>query len=120
MRIGLAASPVLNVTKGDRCEAAMGRKRPICTPSILRRGLSCRAVDGRIPVDVSAEQTLDISAETHRVSGPDTANPATSRRNPRCSSDYAFSPTGNSADLKGTPHPPIPQYPFGFFARYCW
>lgn len=19
-----------------------------------------------------------------------------------------------------TPHPPIPQYPSGFFARYCW
>ena len=33
---------------------------------------------------------------------------------------YAFSPTCNSADSKGTPHPPIPQYPFGFFARYCW
>jgi len=26
----------------------------------------------------------------------------------------------NSASLKGTPQPPIPQYPFGFFARYCW
>ena len=24
------------------------------------------------------------------------------------------------ADLYGTPHPPIPQYPSGFFARYCW
>jgi hypothetical protein len=34
--------------------------------------------------------------------------------------DYAFSPTCNSATLKGTPHPPIPQYPSGFFARYCW
>jgi hypothetical protein len=29
-------------------------------------------------------------------------------------------PTCNSAELKGTPHPPIPQYPSGFFARYCW
>jgi hypothetical protein len=28
--------------------------------------------------------------------------------------------SANSADLKGTPHPPISQYPFGFFARYCW
>ena|SRR5215472_2044734 len=37
-----------------------------------------------------------------------------------CSFDYAFCRSYNSADLKGTPHPPIPQYPFGFFARYCW
>jgi hypothetical protein len=44
------------------------------------------------------------------------ANRVTSRRNPRCSSDFAFSPTCNSATLKGTPHPPIPQYPSGFFA----
>jgi CubicO group peptidase (beta-lactamase class C family) len=22
--------------------------------------------------------------------------------------------------VNGTPHPPIPQYPSGFFARYCW
>ena len=29
-------------------------------------------------------------------------------------------PACNSATLKGTPHPPIPQYPSGFFARYCW
>jgi hypothetical protein len=36
------------------------------------------------------------------------------------SGDYAFAPTCNSATLKGTPHPPIPQYPSGFFARYCW
>ena len=34
--------------------------------------------------------------------------------------DYAFSPTFNSAGSKRTPHPPIPQYPSGFFARYCW
>ena len=38
----------------------------------------------------------------------------------RLSSYHAFSPTCNSATLKGTPHPPIPQYPSGFFARYCW
>jgi hypothetical protein len=25
-----------------------------------------------------------------------------------------------AANLKGTPQPPIPQYPSGFFARYCW
>jgi len=42
------------------------------------------------------------------------------RRNHRQSIGYAFSPTGICADLKGTPRPPIPQYPFGFSARYCW
>ena len=26
----------------------------------------------------------------------------------------------NRARRYGAPHPPIPQYPFGFFARYCW
>jgi hypothetical protein len=34
--------------------------------------------------------------------------------------DYASSPTGNSAGLKGTPQAPIPRYPLGFFPRYCW
>jgi hypothetical protein len=48
------------------------------------------------------------------------ANPVVQRQNPRLTDDHAFSPTGNSASLKGTPQPPIPQYPFGFFARYCW
>jgi hypothetical protein len=28
---------------------------------------------------------------------------------------YAVSPTGQV-----TPVPPSPQYPFGFFCRYCW
>ena len=50
----------------------------------------------------------------------DLDNPLSPRRKQGQSSDYAFSPTCNSADLKGTPHPPIPQYPSGFFARYCW
>jgi len=44
----------------------------------------------------------------------------TSRRNPQRTVDCTFSPSSNSSDLKGTPHPPIPQYPSGFFARYCW
>jgi hypothetical protein len=89
-------------------------------PSILRRGLSCHAVDGRLPVDVSAAHTPDFSAETRWVLPEDDANRVTSSGNPRCSFDYAFSPTCNSATLKGTPQPPIPQYPSGFFARYCW
>jgi len=41
-------------------------------------------------------------------------------KNHRSGIDQAFSPTADSADLKATPHPPIPQYPSGFFARYCW
>ena len=77
-------------------------------------------VDGRIPVDVSADHALDFSAVTRGVLNEDVANRVTSRRNPRRTFDYAFSPTCNSAVLKGTPHPPIPQYPLGFFARYCW
>ena len=54
------------------------------------------------------------------LGGQDAAYRPTFCRNPRCSSDYAFLPTCNSATLKGTPHPPIPQYPSGFLARYCW
>ena len=60
-------------------------------------------------VDVSADRALDFSGETRRVLSLDAANRATSCRNPPCSFDYAFSPTCNSATLKGTPHPPIPQ-----------
>jgi len=90
------------------------------TRTALARGLSLAAVDGRIPVDASVDMTPDFSAEPRRILAEDAANQRISRWNPRCSSDYAFSPTGNSAILKGTPHPPIPQYPFGFFARYCW
>jgi hypothetical protein len=48
------------------------------------------------------------------------ANPLATRWNHDFAYDDAFSPTRNSDDLKGTPHPPIPQYPSGFFARYCW
>jgi hypothetical protein len=74
----------------------------------------------RSTVDFSVEPSPNSSVETRGVSIGSTSNRATSRRNPRCSFDYAFSPTCNSASLKGTPQPPIPQYPFGFFARYCW
>jgi hypothetical protein len=56
-------------------------------------------VDGRIPVDVSVEQTLDFSAETPGVLSQDAANRVTFCRNPRHISDYAFSPTCNPADL---------------------
>jgi hypothetical protein len=44
----------------------------------------------------------------------------TPHENPRCTGNYAFSPICNSANLKGTPQPPMPQYALGFFARYCW
>ena len=74
----------------------------------------------RSTVDFSADQTPVFTAEPRGISSQDTAYRLTSRWNPRSSFDYAFSPTCNSADLKGTPHPPIPQNPFGFFARYCW
>lgn len=69
----------------------------------LRRGLFQAVAGGRIPVDVSAEQTLEFPAEPRRVLAEDSANQVTSRRNPRCAFGYAFSPTGNSADLKLTP-----------------
>ena len=39
-------------------------------------------------------------------------------QDPRRTFDYAFSPT--AAILNGTPQPPIPQYPSGLFAKYCW
>jgi hypothetical protein len=114
---------------GTRCEtAALGdgepttlhRNRLVWAPSILRGGLSSYAVDGRIPVDVSAEHRVHFSAELRGILSQDDANRLTSCWNPRCSFDYAFSATCNSATLKGTPHPPIPQYPSGFFAKYCW
>ena len=87
---------------------------------MLRRGLSYGPVDGRLPVDVNAETSLYFSAETCRVSIRNADNRVASCRNVRFGFDYAFSPAVTSANLKGTPHPPIPQYPFGFFARYCW
>ena len=86
----------------------------------LPRGLSWFGNDSRIPVDVGADHTPDFSAETRRVLRLDAANRVTSCRNPRRTFDYAFSPTCNSATLKVTLHPPMPQYPSGFFARYCW
>jgi hypothetical protein len=88
--------------------------------TFLHRGLSYDRATGRILVDVSAEHSVHFPAETRGVLPEDAADRLTSCRNPRCTVDYAFSPTGNCADLKGTPQPPIPQYPLGFFARYCW
>ena len=105
----MSAATLLNGCYEAASPSQLGRKRPVCTISILRRGLSCHAVDGRIPVDVNADHALDFSAEIRRLSGLDTANRVTSCRNPRGTFNYAFSPTGNSATLKGTPHPPIPQ-----------
>jgi hypothetical protein len=48
------------------------------------------------------------------------SNPLSLREKMGLLEDYASSPTRNSATLKGTPHPPIPPYPSGFFTRYCW
>jgi hypothetical protein len=90
------------------------------TACVLRRGLSSNTVDGRIPVDVSADHMRDVPAETRGGLDQYAANRVTYCRDPRRTVDYAFSPTCNSASLKGTPHPPIPQYPSAFFARYCW
>jgi hypothetical protein len=89
--------------------AIAGRSLADCAPVTLRLGLSRLSVDGRLPVDVSAGHTLDLSAEIRGVFGLDAPNRVTSCRNHRCSFDYAFSPTGNSASLKGTPQPPMPQ-----------
>jgi hypothetical protein len=75
---------------------------PVRRP-VLRRGLSCHAVDGRLPVDFSGDHALDFPAGTRGVLRLDAANFVTSRRNPRRTSGYAFS-TANSADLKLTPH----------------
>jgi hypothetical protein len=75
---------------------------------------------GRFPVDLRAKNSRRFPAEIRRVLKPSPGNPLSSVRNQGDTSDYAFSPTCNSATLKGTPHPPIPQYPSGFFARYCW
>ena len=41
---------------------------------VLRRGLSDATVDGRIPVDVGAEQRVHFSAETRVVLSEDAAN----------------------------------------------
>jgi len=93
---------------------------PIGTDRILRRGLFWVQITGRLPVDVDAEIRWRFPAVIRGSSTQFAGNPLVTRENPRLTSDYAFSPTCNSASLKGTPHPPIPQYPFGFFARYCW
>src|SRR5437016_823904 len=73
----------------------------------------------RAPVDVDAEITWRFPAEIRRVSNPPTGNLLSPCRKQGHFAGCA-SPTCNSADLKGTPRPPIPQYPSGFFARYCW
>ncbi len=87
---------------------------------ILRRGLSLCQNAGRLPVDVYAVFSRRLPAEIRGSATLPADNPLVPRKNPLPVGNYAFSPTGNSASLKGTPHPPIPQYPFGFFARYCW
>ena len=109
--VGSALALVRSIRKKERAG----------TPaSALRSRLFCGPVDGRLPVDVSVETSLCFSAEIRGTFGQEDANRATSRWNPRRNVDYAFSPTCNSATLKGTPQPPMPQYPSGFFARYCW
>ena len=59
---------------------------------------------GRIPVDLSAENTQRFSAEIRGISIPSARKPLSLRRKQGQTSLYAFSPTGNSADLKETPH----------------
>ena len=71
-------------------------------------------------LDVDVEISRRFPAETRGVLNKTDGNPLVPRENPRLTNRHAFSPTCNSASLKGTPHPPIPQYPSGFFARYCW
>ena len=75
---------------------------------------------GRLPVNVGAEPMRRFPADMRWVSTQATGNRLSVSELQGDSSNYAFSPTRNSTDLKGTPHLPIPQYPFGFFARYCW
>src|SRR5271156_4253859 len=77
----------------------------------LRRGISCDQNTGRLPVDVDAELSWRIPAETGGVLSQTEGNPLVTCRKQGQTSDHAFSPTGNSASLKGTPQPPIPQYP---------
>jgi hypothetical protein len=86
----------------------------------LSRGLSYDQFTGRLPVDFDAEKSWRFPAEIRGSSTWPAGNPLVPRENLRLTNSYAFSPTCNSAELKGTPHPPIPQYPSGFFARYCW
>ena len=76
---------------------------------MLSRGLSYSRTAGRLPVDGSAENTPHFSADLRWVY----SQPATNRLS---LSDlqgnagvYVFSSTCNSAELKGTPRPPIPQ-----------
>ena len=59
---------------------------------------------GRIPVDLSAENERHIPAEKRRVLSPLARNRLSPQRKQGQTSDYAFSPTYNSADLKATPH----------------
>ena len=71
--------------------------------------------DSRPPVDFPWRSALNSAGAFLPA-----VKPKCSARNQGKPSLYAFPPTCNSATLKGTPHPPIPQYPSGFFARYCW
>ena len=101
-------------------ERSIQLRRDEHSSRVLRRGLSYDPTTGRLPVDVNVEISWRSPAETRGSSTSSVGNAGVPLKNHRLTVDHAFSPTCNSASLKGTPHPPIPQYPFGFFARYCW
>jgi len=112
-----SATAFYAVSENDVCNDIMA---PISITRVLRRELSLDQITGRIPVDVDAEISWSFPAELRGASKWPAGIPAVPQQNPRPASAYAFSPIGNSAILKGTPHPPMPQYPLGFFASYCW
>src|SRR5665213_1200396 len=82
------------------------KRRLLSVPSglSLTRGLSLVPITGRLPVDLSAENIPDIPAENRGIFSRIARNPLSLRRKQRQTSDHAFSPTDNCADLKATPH----------------
>ena len=73
------------------------------TCAVLPRGLSFDRNSGRIPVDLSAENSRRFPAEISRVLNPPVGNPLSSVRKQGHSADYAFSPARNPAELKRNP-----------------
>jgi hypothetical protein len=114
-------SPLRSRSTAVPSYSANGRRtRRIYNPQSATRGLwvalNSRVSKSIAPFLAGAPRTHEICGSSASAAG----NPLVSRKSHHLTLDHAFSPTCNSASLMGTLHPPIPQYPSGFFARYCW
>src|SRR5450755_3652489 len=88
--------------------------------SVLRSGLSSVQNTGRLPVDLHIEKCWRFPEKIRVLAISPNPNSLFLLGKQGQTSDHAFSPIDNSADLKATPHEWSGQYPSGFFARYSW